>query len=215
MHNALMKICIDMNNRPEEYLTLDIYYNSKVVGEYCEECDPQLSFPRLTWPRGVTARPCTRPPRSSSTPSPTSRGSRHAWCTSASIRPYMQHNRRLRAARPSCSTSKFIEMFESYNSWRALWRMIALLETAQLGLVFLLAAHLRAQDQEPEDHHHGDQRQELDPDRRFGGGTASGGEERKERCGHLRYGFRDKWLPHALSTRPRAQLRATSSKPLP
>ena len=47
VHNALMKICIDMNNRPEEYLTLDIYYNSKVVGEYCEERDPQLSFPRL------------------------------------------------------------------------------------------------------------------------------------------------------------------------
>ena len=31
VHNALMKIYIDMNNRPEEYLTTNIYYDSKVV----------------------------------------------------------------------------------------------------------------------------------------------------------------------------------------
>ena len=41
MHNALMKIYIDMNNRPEEYLTTNIYYDSKVVGEYCEKRDLQ------------------------------------------------------------------------------------------------------------------------------------------------------------------------------
>merc|ERR1719223_1532508 len=45
VHNALMKIYIDMNNRPEEYLTTNIYYDSKVVGEYCEKrgmCDDEL-----------------------------------------------------------------------------------------------------------------------------------------------------------------------------
>merc|ERR1719199_1054147 len=51
VHNALMKIYIDMNNRPEEYLTTNIYYDSKVVGEYCEKRDPQLSF--LAYKRGL------------------------------------------------------------------------------------------------------------------------------------------------------------------
>ena len=51
VHNALMKIYIDMNNRPEEYLTTNIYYDSKVVGEYCEKRDPQLSF--LAYKRGM------------------------------------------------------------------------------------------------------------------------------------------------------------------
>ena len=32
VHNALMKIYIDMNNRPEEYLVSNMYYDSKVVG---------------------------------------------------------------------------------------------------------------------------------------------------------------------------------------
>ena len=39
-----MKIYIDMNNRPEECLSTNIYYDSKVVGECCEKRDPQLSF---------------------------------------------------------------------------------------------------------------------------------------------------------------------------
>ena len=40
-----------MNNRPEEYLSTNIYYNSKVVGECCEKRDPQLSF--LAYKRGM------------------------------------------------------------------------------------------------------------------------------------------------------------------
>eukprot|EP00964_Phaeocystis_antarctica_P013764 scaffold7557_cov61-Phaeocystis_antarctica.AAC.2 len=32
-----------MNNRPEECLSTNIYYDSKVVGECCEKRDPQLS----------------------------------------------------------------------------------------------------------------------------------------------------------------------------
>ena len=43
VHKALMKTYIDMNNRPEEYLTTNIYYDSNVVGEYNENRDPQLS----------------------------------------------------------------------------------------------------------------------------------------------------------------------------
>merc|ERR1719331_3083425 len=51
VHNALMKIYIDMNNRPEEYLTTNIYYDSKIVGEYCEKRDPHLAF--LAYKRGM------------------------------------------------------------------------------------------------------------------------------------------------------------------
>merc|ERR1719353_1176756 len=51
VHNALMKIYIDMNNRPEEYLTTNIYYDSKVVGEYCEKRDPHLAF--IAYKRGM------------------------------------------------------------------------------------------------------------------------------------------------------------------
>jgi len=51
VHNALMKIYIDMNNRPEEYLAQNMYYDSKVVGEYCEKRDPQLAF--LCYKRGL------------------------------------------------------------------------------------------------------------------------------------------------------------------
>jgi len=44
VHNALMKIYVDMNNKPEEHLAENIYYDSKVVGEYCEKRDPHLAF---------------------------------------------------------------------------------------------------------------------------------------------------------------------------
>eukprot|EP00303_Exanthemachrysis_gayraliae_P005622 CAMPEP_0206005570 /NCGR_PEP_ID=MMETSP1464-20131121/4652_1 /ASSEMBLY_ACC=CAM_ASM_001124 /TAXON_ID=119497 /ORGANISM="Exanthemachrysis gayraliae, Strain RCC1523" /LENGTH=1697 /DNA_ID=CAMNT_0053379013 /DNA_START=54 /DNA_END=5144 /DNA_ORIENTATION=+ len=44
VHNALMKIYVDMNNKPEEHLQTNMYYDSKVVGEYCEKRDPHLAF---------------------------------------------------------------------------------------------------------------------------------------------------------------------------
>ena len=37
MHKALMKIYIDTNTRSEEYLSTDICYDSKVVGECCDD----------------------------------------------------------------------------------------------------------------------------------------------------------------------------------
>ena len=37
VHKVLMKIYIDMNNRPEEYLSTNSYYDSKVVGECCDD----------------------------------------------------------------------------------------------------------------------------------------------------------------------------------
>jgi len=50
VHNALMKIYIDMNNRPEEYLVSNMYYDSKSVGAYCEKRDPHLAF--IAYKRG-------------------------------------------------------------------------------------------------------------------------------------------------------------------
>mmetsp|Transcript_22621 Transcript_22621/g.70241 ORF Transcript_22621/g.70241 Transcript_22621/m.70241 type:complete len:1205 (+) Transcript_22621:68-3682(+) len=43
VHNALGKIIIDSNNNPEHFLTTNPYYNSVVVGKYCEKRDPNLA----------------------------------------------------------------------------------------------------------------------------------------------------------------------------
>ncbi|XP_061364496.1 clathrin heavy chain 1-like, partial [Gastrolobium bilobum] len=43
VHNALGKIIIDSNNNPEHFLTTNPYYDSRVVGKYCEKCDPTLA----------------------------------------------------------------------------------------------------------------------------------------------------------------------------
>ncbi|KAG9509753.1 Clathrin heavy chain 1, partial [Fragariocoptes setiger] len=42
-HNALAKIYIDANNNPERFLKENQYYDSKVVGKYCEKRDPHLA----------------------------------------------------------------------------------------------------------------------------------------------------------------------------
>lgn len=42
-HNALAKIYIDSNNNPERFLRENPYYDSKVVGRYCEKRDPHLA----------------------------------------------------------------------------------------------------------------------------------------------------------------------------
>ena len=43
VHNALGKIVIDSNNNPEHFLTTNPYYESSVVGKYCEKRDPNLA----------------------------------------------------------------------------------------------------------------------------------------------------------------------------
>ncbi|KAK9810517.1 hypothetical protein WJX72_012055 [[Myrmecia] bisecta] len=43
VHNALGKIIIDSNNNPEHFLTTNPYYDSLVVGKYCEKRDPNLA----------------------------------------------------------------------------------------------------------------------------------------------------------------------------
>ncbi|KAF7149626.1 hypothetical protein RHSIM_Rhsim02G0065800 [Rhododendron simsii] len=43
VHNALGKIVVDSNNNPEHFLTTNPYYDSRVVGKYCEERDPTLA----------------------------------------------------------------------------------------------------------------------------------------------------------------------------
>ncbi|PNJ05856.1 CLTCL1 isoform 9 [Pongo abelii] len=42
-HNALAKIYIDSNNSPECFLRQNAYYDSSVVGRYCEKRDPHLA----------------------------------------------------------------------------------------------------------------------------------------------------------------------------
>lgn len=50
-HNALAKIAVDTNNNAELFLKDNIYYDSKVVGAYCEKRDPHLAF--LAYKRGA------------------------------------------------------------------------------------------------------------------------------------------------------------------
>ncbi|GAB5579287.1 clathrin heavy chain 2 isoform X1 [Prionailurus iriomotensis] len=42
-HNALAKIYIDSNNSPERFLRENAYYDSRMVGRYCEKRDPHLA----------------------------------------------------------------------------------------------------------------------------------------------------------------------------
>lgn len=42
-HNAVAKIYIDSNNNPERFLKENQFYDSKVVGKYCEKRDPHLA----------------------------------------------------------------------------------------------------------------------------------------------------------------------------
>jgi len=49
-HNAIAKIYIDQNNNAEKFLETNQYYDSKVVGKYCEKRDPNLAF--IAYKRG-------------------------------------------------------------------------------------------------------------------------------------------------------------------
>jgi len=44
LHNALAMIYIDTNKEPQNFLTNNPYYESKVVGKYAEEIDPHLAI---------------------------------------------------------------------------------------------------------------------------------------------------------------------------
>mmetsp|Transcript_59562 Transcript_59562/g.174212 ORF Transcript_59562/g.174212 Transcript_59562/m.174212 type:complete len:1727 (+) Transcript_59562:54-5234(+) len=44
LHNALAKICIDTNKDPESFLKMNAFYDSAIVGKYCEERDPHLAY---------------------------------------------------------------------------------------------------------------------------------------------------------------------------
>eukprot|EP00179_Madagascaria_erythrocladioides_P027344 CAMPEP_0198339874 /NCGR_PEP_ID=MMETSP1450-20131203/41547_1 /TAXON_ID=753684 ORGANISM="Madagascaria erythrocladiodes, Strain CCMP3234" /NCGR_SAMPLE_ID=MMETSP1450 /ASSEMBLY_ACC=CAM_ASM_001115 /LENGTH=1712 /DNA_ID=CAMNT_0044044827 /DNA_START=107 /DNA_END=5242 /DNA_ORIENTATION=+ len=50
-HNAIAKIYIDLNKQPEEFLKTNLYYDSRVVGAYCEKRDPYLAF--VAYKRGA------------------------------------------------------------------------------------------------------------------------------------------------------------------
>lgn len=51
VHNALAKIYIDANREPKDFLINNQYYNSKVVGLYCEARDPFLAY--IAYRRGL------------------------------------------------------------------------------------------------------------------------------------------------------------------
>lgn len=53
-HNALAKIYIDANNNPERFLRENQYYESAVVGKYCEKRDPHLAC--VAYERGLCDR---------------------------------------------------------------------------------------------------------------------------------------------------------------
>lgn len=45
LHNALAKIYVDKGDpKAQDYLIKNQYYDSKVVGKYCEERNPDLAF---------------------------------------------------------------------------------------------------------------------------------------------------------------------------
>jgi len=44
LHDALAKIYIDINNNPQHFLMTNKFYDSLVVGKYCETRDPHLAF---------------------------------------------------------------------------------------------------------------------------------------------------------------------------
>ena len=44
LHNALAKIYVDINNDPQDFLINNKFYDSKIVGKYCEERNPDLAF---------------------------------------------------------------------------------------------------------------------------------------------------------------------------
>lgn len=50
-HNALAKIYIDSNNNPERFLRENQFYDSRVVGKYCEKRDPHLAC--VAYERGL------------------------------------------------------------------------------------------------------------------------------------------------------------------
>ncbi|KAL3090143.1 hypothetical protein niasHS_006595 [Heterodera schachtii] len=49
-HNALAKIYIDSNNNPERFLRENQFYDSRVIGKYCEKRDPHYAL--LAYERG-------------------------------------------------------------------------------------------------------------------------------------------------------------------
>lgn len=51
VHSALGKIIVDSNNNPEHFLTTNPYYDSLIVGKYCEKRDPNLAF--IAYKRGL------------------------------------------------------------------------------------------------------------------------------------------------------------------
>ncbi|CAG8775687.1 7674_t:CDS:2, partial [Acaulospora morrowiae] len=50
IYNALAKIYIDSNNNPEAFLRENTFYDSLIIGKYCEKRDPHLAY--IAYQRG-------------------------------------------------------------------------------------------------------------------------------------------------------------------
>jgi len=44
LHNAMAKVTIDLNKDPETFLKNNAFYDSVIVGKYCEQRDPHLAY---------------------------------------------------------------------------------------------------------------------------------------------------------------------------
>eukprot|EP00916_Digyalum_oweni_P021100 GHVL01035078.1.p1 GENE.GHVL01035078.1~~GHVL01035078.1.p1 ORF type:complete len:1411 (+),score=249.62 GHVL01035078.1:264-4496(+) len=44
LHNAMGKLCVDINRDPESFLKTNMFYDSAVLGSYCEARDPHLAY---------------------------------------------------------------------------------------------------------------------------------------------------------------------------
>ncbi|KAG0240040.1 hypothetical protein BGX31_002304 [Mortierella sp. GBA43] len=51
VYNAMAKIYIDSNNNPEPFLRGNAFYDSRIIGKYCEKRDPNLAF--IAYERGL------------------------------------------------------------------------------------------------------------------------------------------------------------------
>lgn len=43
IHNAMAKIKVDTNQNPQQFLKTNKFYDSRVVGKFCEDRDPHLA----------------------------------------------------------------------------------------------------------------------------------------------------------------------------
>ena len=96
-HNAIGKIYVTINKDPQQFLLNNQFYDSKVVGKFCEKLDPYLAFLayKRAWARATTSssRSPTRTTSSRTKPGTASRG--RIWTVGARARAENEYRRRI------------------------------------------------------------------------------------------------------------------------